>query len=110
MSQPHKMVKHTQIISRFLQTNCLSVLHEVDGLALKGLKPSGLINNSNYLLCSLLLAASINCIKKTSQRCVYDYDRGVSFINIDVDSFDIVGRSILTNAFERVRKDFLRMF
>ena len=104
------MVKHTQIISRFLQANCLSVLDKFDGLALKGLKPAGLISNSNYLLYSLLLAASINYIKKTSQRCDYDYDRGVSFINIDVDSFDIVGRSILTNAFERVRKDFLRMF
>ena len=33
--QPHKMIKHTQIIRR--QTNCLSVFDHFVGLALKGL-------------------------------------------------------------------------
>ena len=35
--QPHKMVKHTQTIHRFLPTNFLSVFHDFWGLAFKGL-------------------------------------------------------------------------
>ena len=33
--QPHKMVKHTQTIHRFLPTNCLSLFDHFWGLALK---------------------------------------------------------------------------
>ena len=36
--QPHKMVRHTQIISGNLPTNCLSVFDHFVGLALKRLK------------------------------------------------------------------------
>ena len=35
--QPHKMVKRTQIIHRFLPTNCLSEFDHFVGLALEGL-------------------------------------------------------------------------
>ena len=35
--QPHKIVKHTQIIRRQEPTNCLSVFDHSVGLALKGL-------------------------------------------------------------------------
>ena len=35
--QPHKMVKHSQIIRRLLPTNCLSVIDHFVGLALKEL-------------------------------------------------------------------------
>ena len=35
--QPHKMVKHTQIIRRQQPNNCLSVFDHYLGLALKGL-------------------------------------------------------------------------
>ena len=37
MHQPHKMVKHTQTICPLLPTNCLSMLDDYVGLALKGL-------------------------------------------------------------------------
>ena len=36
--QPHKMVKHTQIIRQLLRTNSLSVFDHFVGLALKGLR------------------------------------------------------------------------
>ena len=35
--QTHKMVKRTQLICRFLQTNCLNVFDYFVGLAFKGL-------------------------------------------------------------------------
>ena len=38
--QPHKMVKHTQIIRRQQQTNCLSVFDHFWRLGLKGLPQS----------------------------------------------------------------------
>ena len=38
--QPHKMVKHTQIIRRLLPTNCLSAFDHFVVLALKGLNGS----------------------------------------------------------------------
>ena len=36
--QPHKMVKHTQIIRRQEPTNCLSVFDHFVGFVLKGLR------------------------------------------------------------------------
>ena len=38
MREPHKLVKHTQIICRLLPTNCLSVFDQFVGFTLKGLK------------------------------------------------------------------------
>ena len=37
MRQPHKIIKHTQIISRLLPTNCVSVFYHSVGLVFKGL-------------------------------------------------------------------------
>ena len=51
-SQPHKMVKHTQKISRQKQgpTNCLSVFDHFVGLALKGLTKIQFFFGSMWLL------------------------------------------------------------
>ena len=38
MYQPHKMIKHTQIILWLLPTNCFSVFDHFERLALKGLR------------------------------------------------------------------------
>ena len=44
LSQPYKMVKHTQTIRRMLPTNCLSVFEHFLGLSLKRLRISCLRN------------------------------------------------------------------
>ena len=46
--QPHKMVKHTQTISRLLPRNCLDVLDHFGGLALKGLLSKSYVGHQEH--------------------------------------------------------------
>ena len=71
--QPHKMVQHTQRISRQQSTNCLSVFDHFVGLVVKGKEYSDgkfdpFINSDGGLTWSYRLQKHSNHIRKSQQQ------------------------------------------
>ena len=77
-SQPHKMVKHTQITRRLLPTNCLSVFENFVRLALKGLNIETCIISWHILLWPGKVTMSSYHYKKKND--IYRRHSGVSLV------------------------------